>query len=276
MINKINWISRIYQTGNKLSFKRNQNKIPNNSSPDTFEKRTDDIKKFKIIHKNYNNFERIETEVTQNPKDKVIVSKKVRYSSPDRVEIEPIELSVAKSKGDNGPTFHFLDEYNNEIGFVSICDWRIATLKSKDDTMLTQNYPELGIVGDRISIDYLQNNNNIIFSGIGKVADQIAIEYCLKEGITPNIVSMADIGSLISHYKRGRRFFKLEENTPRYRYFIREYGTNDPNKIIEERLAKTPPGSWAECEDLKELYMYMPQDIIQKYLQRIKEHPILH
>lgn len=276
MINKINWINSIYKTKQTQSFKGTQNKVSINTPQDIFEKSHDNIKKFKIIHKNYNNFACIETEVTQNPKDKVIVSKKVRYGYPDRVEIEPTELSVAKSEGDNGPTFHFLDEYNNEIGFVSICDWRKATSKSKDDIMLTQNYPELGIVGDRISIDYLQNNNNIIFSGIGKVADQIAIEYCLKEGITPNIVSMADIGSLISHYKRGRRFFKIEKENPRYNYFIREYGTNDPNKIIKERLDKTPSGSWAECEDLKELYMYMPQEVIQKYLQRIKEHPILH
>lgn len=278
MIQKINLVRRIYQRIFSHRNSHNTNIIKLEFKPDTFEKSGNRIKNFNIMHIEYGNHKQRKLKVELNPKDKAVIYKKVLNKETGKTTKIPIEVFVAKSQNKYRTSYHFLDENVNEIGYVTIYDWSKAPSFEKADTIYSKNYPELGIVGDRITIDCLQNNNEQKYAGIGKAADQIAIEYCLKEGLTPNIVSLADTGSLIAHYKRGRRFFKVQEDDifSDYEGLMAEYGTNDPNKIIETQLASLPKGSWIDCTDLGQLHMYMPQEIIQKYLNKIKEHPILH
>lgn len=294
MINKINWFNMIQTQASVRSKPRNISPatsayIPGN---DTFEKEKSELQHFEITHIGYMNHDKTPVMVEQNPKDKAVIYEKIMDSKTPNITKIPIEVSIAKSKKNNRTTYHILDKEKNEIGYVTICDWsKLSTLEKDQNPQFLTDYPELGIIGERITIDLLQNNNETIYSGIGEVADQIAIEYCLKEGLTPNIVSIAETGSVISHYKRGRRYFEIEKNTSldnpneygkdnctkSYESFVSEYGTNNPNEVIEKRLNEAKKyGGYVQCEDLGQLYMYMPQEIIKKYLQRIKENPILH
>lgn len=278
MIQKINWVRRIYQRIFSRTNSQNTNFIKLEFKPDTFEKNENRIEHFTIRHTNYCSHRRRKVKVELNLKDKAVIYKKVLNTETGQTTKAPLEVFVAKSQDKYRTSYHFLDKNANEIGFVTICDWSKAPSTEKCDIVYLKNYRKLGIVGDRITIECLQNNNELKYAGIGKAADQVAIEYCLKEGLTPNIVSLADTGSLIAHYKRGRRFFKIKKNDifSDYEGIMSKYGTNDPNKIIETLLADQPKGSWIDCTDLYQLYMYMPQEIIQKYLNKIKEHPILH
>ena len=258
-------------------------KIKTTPVKDSFEK-AKEIKIFDIIHFTPKEKTAQKIQVEQNPIDKGTIYKKITNKETGQKEKVPYEVEIAKSQKDNTVTYHIVDpKTKEEIGFVSIDDWTKAKSNPKyafwvENSRLLDDFSEIGITGDRISIDFLQNNNDKQFSGIGKLADQIAIEYCLKEGIPTNIVSVAKENSHVAHYKRGRRFIELDKNDPDIDYyeFKRQFGTTDPNKIIEERIAKAQGNGKIDTSDLFGLYMYMPQEIVNKYLERIKEHPILH
>ncbi|MBS4761068.1 MAG: hypothetical protein KHX03_10265 [Clostridium sp.] len=255
----------------------------NTLTKDVFEKTTE-IKEFIISHICPHSNTKQALKVVQNSQDKGILYRKVLNKETGKIEKIPFEANIAKSKDKWTVTYHFLEpETKEEIGFVSIDDWRLAKGDPIYDFLiensrLIDDFPELGITGDRISINYLQNNNEQLYSGIGNLGDQIAIEYCLKEGITPNIISAADLNSHAAHYKRGRRFFQIAKSDKDIDYyeFKKVYGTDDPNKIVEERIKETPKGQKVDTSDLCEIYMYMPQDVVERYLRMIKEHPVLH
>lgn len=222
--------------------------------------------------------------VQKNPPDKGTIYKKVFNEETGVTEKVPMDVDIAKSKDGNTVSYYFLEpETQEELGFVIIDDWRMAKFNPVfdyylDNSKLIDDFPEQGIEGERISIEYLQNNNEEKYSGIGRLADQIAIEYCLQEGIEPNIISLAEPNSHAAHYKRGRRFLPVDKYDKDIDYyeFVKEYGTDDPNKIVEERITKTPKGKKVDTSDLFGIYMYMPQEVVQKYLKQIKENPVLH
>lgn len=217
-----------------------------------------------------------------NPKNKATIYQKVKNPITGKIENKPYEAFVAESSNEWQTTYHFLSkDKKTEIGYVKIDDWSKLTddcplFGYYKDSALLDNYPELGITGKRISIDFLQNNYEGLYGGIGKVADQAAIEYCLKNNFKPNITSVADYNSHSAHYNRGRRFFEIQKNDPdidAYE-FLESFGTLDPNKIIAERIAQTPKGEKIDTRDLCALYMYMPQSQINAYLELIKKNPI--
>lgn len=249
---------------------------------DSFEK-TQGTKRLVITHYAEKCKSKSQIEVTQNPKEKGTVYKKIFNKETGKTEKIPFEVAIAKSNKDWKVSYHFLDpKTQEELGFVVIDDWRLAKNNPiykflVENSRLIDDFPEFGISGDRVSIDFLQNNKEDMYCGLGNLADQIAIEYCLKENITPNIVSVADLNSHAAHYKRGRRFFPLDKNDPDIDYyeFKAAFGTTDPNEIVKKRIESTPKGQKVNTEDLVGLYMYMPQEIIKKYLEKIKESPIL-
>lgn len=241
------------------------------------------FKKFSLNHLEYKTKTPKQIKVTQNALDTAILFRKVRLPKTGETLKISQNVSIAESKYKWLTTYHILEpQTNKEIGFVTICDWRLAR-KDKLAAFITEgrlldDFPELGITGDRITIEYLQNNMPEKFSGMGEAADQIAIEYCLKNNIPPNIVSVADMNSHAAHFKRGKRFLKLDKNDPDIDYyeFKKAFGTTDPNKIIEQRIKAAPQSKDIECSDLGNLYMYMPQEVVQKYLDKIKKCPYLH
>lgn len=219
-----------------------------------------------------------------NPQDKGIIYKKIFNKKNNKIEKIPVAVNIAKSSDKHTVSYYFLEpETNKELGFVIIEDWHLAKLNPAydyylDNSKLLDDFPEIGIEGDRISIEYLQNNDEEHYSGIGKLSDQIAIEYCLQEGIEPNILSLAEPNSHAAHYKRGRRFLPVDKYDKDLDYyeFVKEYGTNDPNQIIEKRIKETPKGQKVDTSDLFGIYMYMPQNVIQQYMEKIEKIPILH
>lgn len=242
---------------------------------DVFEKKTN-VKKIKIKRNIF-----YKKTIEYNGLDNGYIYKKIFNKNTHKINKIKFEVGVGKSQDGEITTYHFFDKNTlKEIGYINILDWK--KIKNKNiniynllkNTDLEKDYPQYGIIGDRISIDYLKNNFYDDYSGIGELADQVALEYCLKENIPPQIVSMAQKGSVIAHYKRGRRFMQLESEEKKE--FIKEFGTDDPNKIIEERLKEYPNFDRINCNDIGYLYMYMPKEIVEKYLKRIKENPILH
>ena len=260
---------------NQSNYQRNIDKLFR-FEKDIFSKNTPEIKTFSINHFGFSSWIPQKLKVTQNVNDKAVLYKKIYDLKSGKIKKIPFEAGIAKSKNKWMTTYHFLEpETNKEIGFVTICDWQQAKKYPQFVTLylsewkLLKNYSELGVKGKRITIDYLQNNNSGIYSGIGRAADQIAVEYCLKIGIKPMITSIADFNSHAAHYLRGRRFF-YDKN------FEMRFGISDPNILIKQRIKNTPKGQKVNCRDLGELNMYMPQKVIKKYLNKIKKHPILH
>lgn len=210
------------------------------------------------------------------------IQRKIMLNTTGEVMKVPYEINIARHDDSYMTTFHFLDKNTKkEIGYVKIIDWRkapsVVQQYNFSFSRLLEDFPKQGIVGDRISIDFLQNNFEDTFSGIGKLADKLAVEYCLKNGIKPNITSVADYNSHAAHYMRGRRFFEISKQDPdidAYE-FKKTYRTLDPNKVIAERIKNTPKGQRVDTRDLCGLYMYMPENIINKYIKEIKENPLL-
>ena len=260
-----------------------QQKIKNNLLPkiksDTFESNKT-IKKFLLQRCGLAHIFSKTIEVEQNILDRAILYKKVFDIETKTIKKIPFEVGIAKSENYWTTTYHLIEDCTNkEIGYVTICDWKKAKqygiTKINKDTTLTDNYPRFGIKGDRISINYVKNNFQSEYSGVAAVADQLAIEYCLRNNIKPCIVSLSEINSHIAHYKRGRRFF-IVKNGSGLNNFIAKFGTDDPNKIIERRMKEANTSKHIDCSDLGELYMYMPESVIQQYLIKIREHPLLH
>lgn len=218
-------------------------------------------------------------EIEYNGKDTAFVYKKTKNKITGEIEKIKFEVGVGKKRMESITTYYLFDKKSKkEIGWFQINDWGKTQKKPHiyeilKNESLELDYPEEGLFGDRISIEYLKNNYPEEYCGIGEACDQIAIEYCLKESITPQIISEADPKSIIAHYKRGRRFLPATKNSKEY---IEEFGTNDINKIIEKRIKETPHGEDIYCEDLGIPTMYMPKEVVAKYLERIKENPILH
>ena len=133
-----------------------------------------------------------------------------------------------------------------------------------------RDYPELGIKGERIIVRYLRNWNDKIYGGIGKLADMMAVKFCEEIGIEPVIVSLADKGSHVAHYLRGKRFFPLEKDSYDYEKFVKKYKNPDPNKIMEELIANdaTTP---EQMRAWTLLGMYMPKEAVERYKQLVSE-----
>ena len=241
---------------------------------------TQKIKKIIVPHNTFQNKLLACIEAEQNPAQKAVIYKKV--FNPETKTIQKIKqtVNIAVSKDKWYTTYHLLEpQTNRELGYVTICDFEKAkNYKFSSlfmDSKLSKDYPEAEIFGPRISIEYLQNNFENEYSGIGKTADQIAIEYCIQNNINPQIVSLAEEGSLIAHYKRGRRFLGFEKENNEIKKLINDYGTDDPNEIIAKMISNTKNSEHINCDALGSLYMYMPQNIIEKYIKLIKESPIL-
>ena len=110
-----------------------------------------------------------------------------------------------------------------------------------------------------VHVDYIENLNPQLYSGFGTVADQIEVEHCLKRGLDSfEITSEAGLNSHAVHYLRGKRF-KPEEY----------------NDIVRKIIEATPSGARFHTEKLGSIPMYMPKELIEKYLSIIKKCPLL-
>lgn len=110
-----------------------------------------------------------------------------------------------------------------------------------------------------VKVDFIQNMNPQLYSGFGTIADQIEVEHCLNRGLSCfEIKSEAGLNSRALHYLRGKRFEDEEVN-------------EEVKKIIES----TPAGQKFDTAKLGPQRMFMPWDMIEKYLEIIRKCPLL-
>ena len=112
------------------------------------------------------------------------------------------------------------------------------------------------------------------------LADKLEVQYCLDKKM-PNfeIRSYADLNSHALHYLRGIRF--EGEATPqqikRFRELFKwaKIKSFDYNTIVKYIIDHTPKGERFNTMFLKEIPMYMPQELIQKYIAELLKNPLI-
>lgn len=110
-----------------------------------------------------------------------------------------------------------------------------------------------------VHVDYIENMNPQLYSGFGTIADQIEVEHCLKRGLDYfEIKSEAGLNSHALHYLRGKRFESEEYN-----------------EVVQKIIDNTPKGTMFHTEKLGPISMYMPWELIEKYIAIIKKCPLL-
>ncbi len=198
-----------------------------------------------------------------------VMFKRVK-NTKGKIEKIPIYINLATSQ-DNYRTFYYFLEpvTNKEIGYVAISDWR----KVKDsvpykmgmfDEGLIKDYIEQGVIGDRVSIDYVKNNMEELYSGAGSLADRLALEYCLRNKLKPQVTLTASENAHSAHFQRGYRFFPEQKSS-----------SFDANKTVASRILNTKCGEKVYTRNLGNLYMYMPKNVIEQHLFEISRNPVL-
>jgi len=114
-------------------------------------------------------------------------------------------------------------------------------------------------IPEGVFVSFIQNQYPELYSKFGQIADQIEVEHCLKRGLNNfEIRSEAALNSHALHYLRGKRFDdkKAEEK-------------------IREIIANTPKGTLYNTKSLGSIAMYMPKNLINKYVEAIKKNPLI-
>ena len=127
------------------------------------------------------------------------------------------------------------------------------------DNKIPVGYVNIHYIPDGIEVMFLKNMYPNLYSGVGKIADQIEVEHCLNRGLKNfKIISSANFNSHALHFLRGKRF-------------VSEAVNENVKSIIE----KTPKGCAYDTTSIGRVAMYMPLELINKYVQKIKTSPIL-
>lgn len=183
---------------------------------------------------------------------------------------KPVKVLIEQSLNKNALDgivyeYTFYDE-GIEIGYVAFFECFNLLTKSENssrkDNDIYKDYPELGVEGNRLVVTGLFNNRQSIYSGIGDLADHIAVEHCLKRGIEPNIVSEAAWKSHVPHYLRGKRFLPTKNGI-------------DYNAVFKRIAENRVEGEKIDTSDFGILLMYMPKEMIEKIKKDVIEFPHL-
>ncbi len=112
----------------------------------------------------------------------------------------------------------------------------------------------------------VENLEQETYKGINKLADRIAVENCLKRGLSDfEITGDAILNSHAAHYNSGKRFTTADIRNSKI--FKLRYGTDDVNKIIRNIIKNTPKGMKCETEALGVQSFYLPKNLIKKYIK---------
>lgn len=97
------------------------------------------------------------------------------------------------------------------------------------------------------------------YKHFGQLADAIEVNHCMNRGMdTFEINSEAALNSHVQHYKRGKRF--RDEKV---------------NKFVKHLLDTARIGEKFNTLFLGKVNMYMPQELIDKYVGILKKKPII-
>lgn len=189
---------------------------------------------------------------------------------------EKVTVNILKQKEkDFLTTYHFVPTNKEKpCGYVTLA--LIDDPKKFDfwyeghEKKVLEDYPELGIVGPRVVVDYLKNSDESEYAGIGVLADKIGVKHCLDNGFPPLIISEAAKNSHIAHYKRGKRFLPLESYTSEYKFFMDKYGTADVNAIIKTSIEQSN-GEKLDIRDWPNLIMRLSEEKVEQYKKELRK-----
>ncbi|MFR1504049.1 MAG: hypothetical protein ACLSUS_08115 [Opitutales bacterium] len=176
----------------------------------------------------------------------------------------------------NEISYHFMSRsLSKEYGYVHLSLHRDPRADLKESSFLDRelliNYPKHKIQGPRVIVEYLQNWEDSKKGGIGRLADKLAVKYCIENNIKPVIISNADRGSHVAHYLRGKRFLPPEKDTSSYDYLAKNYGCTNLNKILAKLLKDSEKNEEKiDLGDLGMFPMYMPEELAQKYVKELE------
>ena len=97
------------------------------------------------------------------------------------------------------------------------------------------------------------------YKHFGQLADAIEVNHCMNRGLdTFEIKSDAALNSHVQHYKRGKRF-----------------EDNKINEFIKRLIQTSQKDQKFNTAFLGKIKMFMPQELIKKYVEIIRKNPIL-
>ncbi len=277
------YISPIKQVLNSYSSGYNSNRaVPHfmgmGLSGDTFEKREKQECRVKLFNPFSNNYCSDKVNIDLNNQAVFEIENKMDGETPlvvdydparrgslyDKKSGRPFSVNILKTTTENFPNsvgYHFVSkDLSHEYGYVHL-------FKSvENNSELTRDYEDIGVVGDRIEVLYLRNFEDSKIGGVGKLADKMAVRYCLENGIEPNVVSYADTGSHVAHYKRGKRFIEPEKGSEEWEFLKLNYGKTNPNEILEELIKKSEKeNDFVDLSGWGYLVTYMPKELADRY-----------
>lgn len=188
----------------------------------------------------------------------------------DKINKKPIKTVILKSIRENRVSYNFMSEnLDQEYGYMNftVYDKKPRLQMAFDE--LFMDYPNQGITGPRLVVDYVQNWNDKSIGGIGHLADKLTVQYCAENNLPFNIVSVADRGSHMAHYIRGKRFLPLEPDSYTFEFYKKRFGQTDINEILKELLETIGTTKKKIKPDIGFIPMYMPQELVQKYLKEL-------
>ncbi|MBR2430079.1 hypothetical protein IKB17_01275 [bacterium] len=183
---------------------------------------------------------------------------------------KPVKVTIEQSLNTDtldGIVYEYTMHHDGkEIGYVAFSEQFNLLSKSenlrRNENDALKDYPEVGVEGNRLIVTLLFNDNSSVYSGVGDLADHLAVEHCLKRGIEPNIVSEAAWKSHVPHFLRGKRFLPTKDGV-------------DYNKVIKNLTDKRKKGEEVDTSDFGILLMYMPKEMIERLKKDVLEHPHL-
>jgi len=200
------------------------------------------------------------------PKHKGIIYEKIKQ--PDgSIKKVPIEVDIKKTDGNH---FHFF-KGEQEIGDLELYLVTKEELANYNLSFLKKDYPDYGIEGERIIVEFVENRNPHKYVGIGHLADMIEVACCNELGIKPVIISLSLNDAVPIHYNRGKRFIPFELYDKRLATLYQ----STPDQIAENLAnEKNRTGRYAKNTIVDGFLMYMPKDLIEKCEKELEEHPI--
>jgi len=286
----------IHTEGDKFIISKLQDKNFDLKLEKSIEELTD--REFEILKNNLNFFKTFEEKTAEeesknylslgklNPRHKGIIYEKITQRDGSIKKV-PTKVKIEKEDGNvfnfvkNGETIGYVilnyitEEDKPYIDFKeknSSHNYEFEFLGKYKKDVLGKDYEKYGIKGDRIIVEFLTNNRESQYGGIGHLADLLEVACCKELGIKPNIISYSTKEAIPLHYKRGKRFIPFEMYN---KDFTVLYGGADPNELAAKAIAEKDTHGKYNLKDLGGSFlMYMPEKLVEKYEKELEKNPI--
>jgi len=129
-------------------------------------------------------------------------------------------------------------------------------------------------------VQFIKNEIPQEYGDFGYLADKLEVQHCMQRNLQDfEITSYASMNSHALHYKRGKRFIGNVNQNQKNRFFElfkdAEIKNFNINAIVKYIVNHTPKGEGFNTWFLKQVSMYMPKNLIKKYVSELKKNPIL-